>query len=186
MSKIIVSEFITADGVIAEPHWTFPYWSDEIAAYKFEELFSIDALLLGRVTYEGFAQAWPSQKDEQGYADRMNGLPKHVVSSTLQTADWNNSTVISGDVIAEITRLRQQPDYKLLIFGSGALIKSLSDAGLIDEYRLLVYPLALGKGQRLFDGIDAKLQLTETKSFPTGVVALHYTPAPAQEAPAEE
>jgi dihydrofolate reductase len=180
MGKITVSEFVTADGVMDEPMWTFTYWCPEIGAYKLDELFSSDALLLGRVTYQGFAQAWPKQTDEQGYADRMNGLPKHVVSTTLQTADWNNSTIVSGDVIAEISRLRQQPDYNLLIFGSRNLIKSLIEARLVDEYRLLVYPLTLGKGAGLFDGIDSKLQLTEMKSFPTGVVALHYAPAPAE------
>src|SRR5688500_16289938 len=137
MRKVIVSEFVSLDGVIEEPMWTGPYWNDEIAKFKFSELFSVDALLLGRNTYEGFAQAWPDQTDEQGYADRMNGMPKYVVSTTLQNAEWNNSHVISANVAEEVAKLKQEPGQDILIFGSGKLAESLLEAGLVDQYNLL-------------------------------------------------
>ena len=165
------------DGVMEDPAWTTPYWNAEIARFKFDELFTSGVLLLGRVTYQGFAAAWPGQTDEQGFADRMNNMPKVVVSTTLQTLDWNNSSLIQGNVAGEVSKLKQQPGQDILIYGSGALANSLMRHGLIDEYRLLVYPLILGKGKRLFqDGVKATLNLTDVKSFPSGVVALIYHP----------
>ena len=174
MRNVVATEYITLDGVIEEPAWTAPYWNDEIAAFKFDELFASDALLLGRVTYEGFAKAWPSMTDEQGFADRMNSMPKHVASTTLEAAEWNAS-LIKTDVAEEVSRLKQQPGQNLLIYGSGQLVQTLMQHNLIDEYRLLVYPVVLGSGKRLFkDGIAANLKLAETKTFSSGVVALIY------------
>jgi len=131
------------------------------------------------VTYQGFAAAWPTMKDDAGFADRMNGLPKYVVSTTLQTAEWNNSTIISENVVEEITRLKQQPGQDILVGGSGQLIQTLMQHDLIDEYKLMVHPVVLGGGQRLFrDGsANRVLTLVETKTFSSGVVVLTYQPA---------
>jgi len=179
MRRIVVSEFVTLDGVAEEPgKWSFPFWNEEIGKFKFDELFSSDALLLGRVTYQGFAKAWPSMHDEAGYGKRMNGFPKHVVSRTLEKLDWNNSHLIKGDVEKEVSKLKQQPGQDLLIFGSGQLVNALMQHDLIDEYRLLVYPIVLGSGKRLFsDANKANLKLVETKTFGSGVVLLRYQPS---------
>lgn len=175
MRKITVSEFVTLDGVMEDPAWTFPYWNDEMAKFKLDELLGSDALLLGRVTYQGFAAAWPSRTDEQGYADRMNHLPKHVVSTTLEKAEWNNSTLIKEKVAEHVTQLKQQPGQDILVFGSGTLVKTLRQHDLVDKYNLLLYPVVLGKGKRLFrDGSAATLKFVATKTFRSGVVALCY------------
>ena len=179
MRKLVVSEFVTLDGVAEEPgKWSFPFWSEEISKFKFDELFSSDALLLGRVTYQGFAAAWPSMTDEAGYAKRMNSFPKHVVSRTLEKLEWNNSHLIKGDVERELSKLKQQPGQDLLVFGSGQLVHALMQYELVDEYRLLVYPIILGSGKRLFsDANKATLKLVETKTFSSGVVLLRYQPS---------
>lgn len=187
MGKVVVSEFVSLDGVIEDPGgaekfehggWTIPYWSDDIGAFTFDELMTSDGLLLGRVTYEGFAAAWPGQADEAGFADRMNNLPKYVVSTTLDKADWNNSTIISGNVAEEVANLKEQGGQDILINGSGKLIQSLMPDNLIDEYRLLVYPIVLGSGKRLFQGgIDTTLKLVESRVFDSGVILLRYQPA---------
>jgi len=179
MRKVVVSEFVSLDGVIEEPSWTFQFSSEEQQKFKFDELFASDALLLGRVTYEGFAAAWPSATDEEGFADRMNGLPKYVVSTTLEEPlEWNNSRLIEGDVAEEVSRLKQQPGHDILIYGSGELLHTLMQHDLIDEYRLMVYPVVLGSGKRLFrDGINTTLRLVETRTFSSGVVVLSYRPA---------
>jgi dihydrofolate reductase len=190
MRKVVVTEFVSLDGVMEDPGgaegfehggWTIPYWGDDIGTFKQDELFASDALLLGRVTYEGFAAAWPSQTDEVGFADRMNGLPKYVVSTTLDKAEWNNSTIIKGDVAEEVARLKQQPGQDILVAGSAALARTLQQHGLVDEYRLLVYPVVLGSGKRLFGdaGAMTKLTLVEAKPFDSGVVALTYRLAEA-------
>ncbi len=186
MRKVIVSEFVTLDGVMEDPGgaekfehggWTMPYWNEEIGKFKFDELFASDALLLGRVTYQGFAAAWPSRTDEAGFADRMNSLPKFVVSTTLGKVEWNNSRLIKGNVAEEVSKLKQQPGQDILIAGSGELVHTLMQHDLIDEYRLLVYPVVLGSGKRLFqDGSKTTLRLVETKRFDSGVVLLHYQP----------
>lgn len=179
MRKVVVSEFLSLDGVMEEPKWTFPYWNDEIARFKHDELFGSEALLLGRVTYEGFAAAWPGRTDEGDYGDRINSMPKHVASTTLKEAEWN-ATTIKGDVAEAVSGLKDGSGQDLLVFGSGRLVQTLLRAGLVDEFRLLVYPIVLGKGQRLFgDGTDAKLTLTATQPFSSGVVALIYEPADA-------
>jgi dihydrofolate reductase len=178
MRKVIVSEFITLDGVVEAPNqWSFPYWNDEIAQFKRGELFAVDALLLGRTTYEGFAAAWPGRTDEAGYADRINGMPKHVVSTTLQQAEWNNSHVIGGNVAQEVARLKQEPGQDILVFGSGTLAEALLRDGLVDQYNLLVYPIVLGSGQRLFGaGGNTALKLVDSKTYGSGVVLLIYQP----------
>lgn len=177
MSKVVVTMFMSLDGVLDEPqNWSFPYWNDDIAKFKTDELLATDAHLLGRVTYEGFAAAWPSRSDEAGFADRMNSLPKYVVSTTLEKADWNNSTIIHENVADAISELKQQYDQDILVAGSATLIQTLLAHDLVDEYRLLVYPIVLGKGKRLFqDGSEAKLKLVESKSLGS-VVLLRYQP----------
>ena len=182
MRKVMVTEFIALDGVVEAPEkWSFPYWNDEIAKFKHDELFASDALLLGRVTYEGFAAAWPSRTDETGFADRMNSLPKFVVSTTLDKVEWNNSRLIKDNIAAEVSKLKQQPGQNILIYGSPTLVQTLMQHNLIDEYRLLAYPLVLGSGKRLFkEGNNATLKLVESKIFSTGVVALIYEPAQSE------
>jgi dihydrofolate reductase len=178
MRKVIVSEFVSLDGVVEAPDkWSFPYWNDDIEKFKYDELFATDALLLGRVTYQGFAAAWPSITEEQGYADRMNSLPKSVVSTTLETVEWNNSRLIRANVAEQVSRLKQHPGQDILVFGSPTLVQSLIPHNLIDQYHLLVYPVVLGSGKRLFgDGSNTALKLADTKTFGSGVVALIYQP----------
>ena len=169
--------FISLDGVIEAPEmWSFPYFDGEIGQLKHDELLATGAHLLGRVTYEGFSAAWPSRTDEQGFAQRMNGLPKYVVSTTLTRAEWNNSHVIKGDVADEVTRLKQQASGDILVAGSATLVQTLTEHDLVDEYRLLVYPIALGSGKRLFGDTSrqVKLKLLETRSFASGVVLQRY------------
>jgi dihydrofolate reductase len=181
MRKVIASEFVTLDGVIENPSWTFRFMGEEQQKYKFDELSASDALLLGRVTYEGFAAAWPHMTEKYGeYADMMNGYPKYVVSTTLEEPlEWNNSTLIKGNVADEVSRLKQQPGEEILIFGSGNLVNTLMRHDLIDEYRLMMFPIIVGSGQRLLaDGIDEMvLELVDMETFGSGVVVLTYRPA---------
>src|ERR1700722_19506547 len=188
MGKIIVSEFLTLDGVMEGPgneenfhrdKWSTRFPSKEGLKFAFDQLMASDALLLGRVTYEGFAKAWPSMKDEWGFADKMNGMPKFVVSTTLKEAEWNNSRVIRENVAEEITTLKQQIGRDILVYGSADLVRSLMQYDLIDEYRLMVFPIVLGAGKRLFeDGSDTTtLRLVEAETFSSGVVLLTYQPA---------
>lgn len=167
---------MSLDGVVEEPQkWSFPYWNDEIGKYKLEETLASDALLLGRVTYEGFAAAWPSRRDSEGFADKFNSMPKYVASRTLTKFEWNNSHLIKGDVAAGVAKLKQEPGQDIVIHGSPTLIRSLMPQDLIDEYRLLVYPITLGRGKRLFDeSSQANLTLVESKAYGTGVVKLVY------------
>lgn len=182
MRKIIVSEFVTLDSVMEAPNeWIFPYRHEAIAKFEFDQLFASDALLLGRVTYQIFADYWPSATDEAtpgaGYANRMNSIPKFVVSKTLQKSEWQNSNVIRVDIEQEIEKLKHQTGKDILIYGSGELVNTLMRHALIDEYRLLVFPIAIGIGKRLFQaGSQATLKLVETKSLGTGVVLLCYQP----------
>ncbi len=175
MRKLIVTEFMSVDGVMENPAWTFKYGHGDIEKYKLDELVASDALLLGRVTYEAFASAWPSTKDEQGFADRMNNYPKYVVSTTLDNGVWNNSHFIKANVVEEVSKLKQQPGRDILVGGSANLIQTLIRHNLVDQYTLLVYPVVLGNGKRLFqEGTQTNLKLVETKTFPTGVTALIY------------
>ena len=189
MRKVVVSEFVSLDGVMEEPGWTFQFASEEQERFKFDELSASDALLLGRVTYEGFAAAWPNMMEQYRgprraalgeYADMMNGYPKYVVSTTLEeTLQWNNSSLIKGNIAEEVLRLKQQPGTNVLIFGSADLVHTLMQHDLIDEYRLMVFPVVVGSGKRLFkDGSDTTvLRLVETKRFGSGGVVLSYQPA---------
>ncbi len=189
MSRIVLTEFISLDGVIEEPRWTFQFErGPDGGKFKFDELFAADALLLGRVTYEGFATAWPSMGTDD-FGKRMNGIPKYVVSSTMTDAgaNWGPTTVIRGDVVAEITKLKDQDLGNLLVEGSSQLAQTLIRHGLIDEYRLMLFPIVLGAGKRLFPpemSDSATLALTDVKPDRDGVMLLTYHPAPAKE-PAE-
>ncbi|QPC85160.1 dihydrofolate reductase [Phototrophicus methaneseepsis] len=175
MRKLVVTEFLSLDGVMDAPAWTAPYWNDEIANFKGEESLSSDALLLGRITYEGFAQAWPDSEDEG--AEYFNGVRKYVVSTTLDHAEWNNSVLIKDNIVEEIAKLKQQEGQNIIVHGSGALVQTLMEHDLVDVYRLLVYPVVVGQGKRLFkDGAQARLNLVESRSFGTGVTALVYEP----------
>lgn len=177
MRKVVLSEFITLDGVIENPRWTLQFFSDEAGKFKLDELFASDMLLLGRVTYEGFAEAWPTMTDEQGFADRMNSLPKAVATRTLTDLTWN-ATPLGDDVVAEVKNLKEEDgDGDILIGGSGKFARTLMEADLIDEYRLMVYPIVLGYGQRLFTSdLEKKLKLDRTVSLPNGVMVLSYSP----------
>jgi dihydrofolate reductase len=178
MRKIVVSEFLSVDGVMEAPEkWQFPYVSDDVAANIQAHILASDAVLLGRVTYETFAAYWPLQThNEFGIADKLNSQPKFVVSTTLKKADWNNSTLIKGNVIEEIARLKQQPGGLIDVTGSATLVQSLAKAGLVDEYRLLVHPIVVGSGKHLFnEGTDTiGLKLVNLTTFSSGVVALTY------------
>jgi dihydrofolate reductase len=189
MGKVVVSQFMTVDGVIDAPGggeafelggWAFQFdRGDEGNQFKLEELQKADALLLGRVTYQGFANAWPSRTDEFGFADRINTMPKYVVSSTLDKAEWTNSTVIRGNIPEEVAKLRRQPGGDILINGSPGLVSLLMDHDLIDEFRLMVFPVVLNAGKRLFNEGHkvAKLRLVESRPVgPDGVVILTYRP----------
>jgi dihydrofolate reductase len=147
--------------------------------FKFDELFASDALLLGRLTYEGFAKAWPDMTDDKGFADRMNGMPKYVVSTTLQDPEWNNSTVISTDVPKAVAALKEEPGKGILLAGSGQLLRTLTEQGLVDEYRLMTHPIVVGAGKHLFtEGFDQTvMHLVDTMTFSTGIVVLTYEPA---------
>ena len=192
MRKVVVSEFVSLDGVIEDPGgaggfdrggWSFRFdRGPEGDKFKFDELAAADALLLGRVTYEGFAAAWPQMEEHTGeYGAWMNSLSKHVASRTLaEPLEWNNSTLIKGDVAEEVSRLKEQPGKDILVFGSGELVRTLMEHDLIDEYRLMVFPIVVGKGKRLFgDTEESKaMKLVNTKQVgPDGVLILTYRPA---------
>jgi dihydrofolate reductase len=186
MRNVVVSEFITMDGVFGDPGgaektehggWSFKFSSDESAKYKYDELFAADALLLGRVTYEGFAAAWPAMTDDE-FGERMNGMPKYVASTTLDRVEWQNSHLIEGDVVEAVSALKQEDGQNILVGGSGELADSLLRADLVDELRFLVSPVVLGSGRRFFkDGSPPKvMELAEAVTFESGVLALTYRP----------
>nr|MDQ3375629.1 dihydrofolate reductase family protein [Actinomycetota bacterium] len=143
MRKVVVSEFVSLDGVMEDPSWTFQFPSEDRDQYKFDELAAADALLLGRKTYEGFAAAWPQMEEQTGeYGAWMKGYPKYVVSTTLEESlEWNNSTLIEGNVAEEVSRLKEQDGKDILVFGSAALVNTLVEQDLVDEYRLMVFPV---------------------------------------------
>ncbi|SRR5258708_968579 len=196
MRKLIVTEFMSLDGVFQAPGpdgsgfkyegWTFAYNSEEFGKFKYDELQQTDMLLLGRVTYEGFAKAWPSQKDPAGFADKFNSMPKYVVSKTLKKAEWNNSHIINGNVVEEIKKLKQSDPLSqssseakgdIVVHGSGTLARFLIEQGLVDGLTIMLYPVVLGTGKRLFQDITkTNLKLIETTPFKTGVVVLKYVP----------
>jgi dihydrofolate reductase len=187
MSKLIVSEFVTLDGVIeapggepTHPHsgWVFDFMSREQEQYKLDEVREAESLLLGRVTYEGFSAAWPERKGE--FAEKMNSMPKYVVSSTLsEPLEWSNSSLIRGDVAAEVAQLKQQDGGPVLVAGSQTLVHSLIENDLVDEFRVMLFPVLIGGGKRLFPESREKrsLKLVDTKTFESGVVVHTYEPA---------
>jgi dihydrofolate reductase len=184
VGKLVVTEFITLDGVIENPSWSFDFnRGDEGEEYKGNELKAADAQLLGRITYEGFAKAWPTMPDTGWFGDKMNGMPKYVASTTLKDEDatWNNTTVLRNDVEGHVQRLKKEVDGDILVAGSANLIQTLAAHHLVDEYRLMVYPIVLGGGKRLFqDGLPRlDLKLVHTQHVgPDGVVILTYHPKP--------
>jgi len=177
MGKIVVSEFVSADGVMEAPDtWQFPFQTEEMGTITERQIHDSDAFLLGRVTYEVFAGFWPTQThNEFGVADKLNSAPKYVVSTTLHKVDWNNSIQIKSNIIEEIRRLKQQAGNTIGVSGSATLVHSLLEAGLIDEIQMLVHPLVLGKGVRLFvEGYHTPLKLADSRILPHGVVFLSY------------
>ena len=174
MRKLVVTEFMTLDGNIGAPMWSAPYWGDDIAEFKSAESANSDTLLLGRMTYEGFAAAWPGRTDDPG-ADYFNGVEKVVVTSTLKNLEWQNSHLLQGDLISGVNELKSRDGQDITVHGSGTLARSLIKAGLVDELRLLVYPLTVGEGPRLFeDGMATTLKLVESKQMASGVVSMVY------------
>ena len=180
MRKINAGLFTSLDGVVEAPEqWTGPYFNDQVGQAVGALMAANDAMLLGRVTYEGFAAAFGGQSG--GMADQMNNTPKYVVSSTLTSADWQNSTLISGDIAGQIAELKRQPGQNIGMSGSSALVGWLLRHGLLDRLDLLVFPVVLGTGKRLFSEPDGELALalTGSEAFSTGVVHLSYEPARA-------
>jgi dihydrofolate reductase len=186
MGKIVVTEFISLDGVIEDPGGAEDYrhggWAFEFERgaegdkFKLEELMEAEAQLLGRVTYEGFAAAWPKMDDEAGFAAKMNGMPKYVVSSSLERADWENTTILSGDPADSVATLKEKVDGVILVAGSATLVRSLIEHELVDELRLMVFPVLLGQGKRLFPEGEAnhRLQLAEAKTVGDGISLVRY------------
>jgi dihydrofolate reductase len=177
--RVVASTYLTLDGYFDEPGlWSFPFWSDEASQFKARELFASDAQLLGRVTYEGFAAAWPTMNEGE-FGEKMNSMPKYVASRTLDTATWN-ATIMKGDVADAVRELKEEDGGDLLIYGSGQLIDYLTAHDLIDEYRMMVVPIVLGSGtKRLFIGVPQRtFTLVESLTFPKGVVINTYHPAP--------
>ena len=187
MGRIVVTEFVSLDGVMEAPGggedykhagWTFEIdRGEEGNKFKLDETLGAEALLLGRRTYEGFAAAWPAREGE--FADKLNGMPKYVVSSTLEDPEWNNSTVLKGDLVEEVSKLRDTTAGDIYVHGSAQLVQALVEHDLVDELRLMVFPVVLGSGKRLFDGTSDKkrLRLAESRTVGDGVTILIYQPA---------
>ena len=182
--RVVAAEYVSVDGRMqmedpdggdeARGGWTAQYWNEELSEMQREQLFASDALLLGRVTYESFAATWPTFTDEQGFAERMNSLPKYVASRSLKgPLEWN-ATLMQGDAVEAVRKLKDEAGRDLLIYGSGQLVNALVGARLIDEYRLMVHPIILGRGKRLFEDESAKagLSLVDTQTTATGVATL--------------
>jgi dihydrofolate reductase len=179
MKRLKLAMYVSLDGVVEDPSWTGPFWSDQLADLQAEYLFSSDALVLGRVTYEGFAAAWPGMEEATGdFGRTMNSMPKYVASRTLHDAEWN-ATVIDGDVPAAVAALKEGDGGDLLVYGSGTLVDELTRHGLIDEYRLMVHPVLVGSGKKLFESVGdtVDLKLADTVTTDTGVAVLTYLPA---------
>jgi dihydrofolate reductase len=187
MGKLVVTEFVSLDGIIEDPGgaesfrhggWTFEFQTgDASGQFKFKELMASDAQLLGRVTYEGFAKAWPTMEGTGEFGEKMNSMPKYVVSSTLTEPTWENTTVLSGDLTSEVNALKQQYEGDILVAGSARLVQGLLERDLVDELRLMVFPILLGGGKPLFGDLGDKLRLErgETLELGDGVVVLTYT-----------
>lgn len=173
MGRILAVEYLTLDGVFENPSWTQPYFDQEVGAYQGEAQSWADALLMGRVTYDGMSQAWPAMGDDPSTgADIMNSIGKYVPTSTLTEPTWN-TTFLSGNVIDQITRLKDDEDRNLLLYGSGQLAETLREASLIDEYRLLICPIVLGQGRRLFtSGAPSTFTVARSRTAPSGMILL--------------
>ena len=189
MRNVVVSEYVTLDGVMEDPggvdtfkegNWHFPFLNEEAQKYKHDELFACDALLLGRRTYQEFAPVWPQVSDETGYADRINSLPKYVVSTTLSELSWNNSRLIKGNLAQEVTKLKHEAGQDILVFGSGELVYQLAQENLIDEYRIMIHPVIVGSGKRLFGerSTPKAFRLVSSKRLGASIVMLTYQPIP--------
>lgn len=186
MGRIVVTEYVSLDGVMEAPGggeefkhagWTFEIErGDEGAKFKLDETLNSEALLLGRLTYEAFAAAWPSMTDDLGFADKFNSMPKYVISSTLEKAEWNNSTILKGDVVEEVTTLRETPGGDIVVHGSGQLVRTLLEHDLVDELRLMIFPVVLGTGKRLFGDTNDKkrLHLTDSRTAGDGIIIATY------------
>jgi dihydrofolate reductase len=189
VGKLVVSEFVTVDGVMEDPGggesfehggWAFKFErGEEGDKFKLDETLEADALLLGRVTYQGFAAVWPTIEDEAGFADKMNSMPKRVVSSTLKELTWNNSALVEGDLTDAVTKLKDEFGGDILVAGSATLVQALVADDLVDELRLMVYPIVLGSGKRLFGELDRPKSFQLVESRPVGdegVLILTYQP----------
>lgn len=185
MRKVTAGLFVSLDGVVESPEkWHFPYFNDEMGEAVEAAIAASDAMLLGRVTYQEFAAYWPGvSSEDEPFATHMNNTPKYVVSKTLDKAEWNNSTLISGNVAEEITKLKQQSGKNIGITGSATLVQSLLQDDLLDELGLMIHPVVVGSGKRLFQegGGPKGLKLVDSMTFSTGVVSLTYQPAGMQE-----
>ena len=189
MGRIVVTEFVSLDGVVEDPGGSedFKYggWSFEIDRgdggnkFKLDETMDAEALLLGRVTYEGFADAWPQRDGE--FADKFNNMPKYVVSSTLENPEWTNTTVLDGDLVEAVTKLKEEQDGDIVVHGSAQLAQALVENDLVDEIRLMVFPVVLGQGKRIFGETTNKkpLKLTDSQTVGDGVAIMVYEPAAA-------
>jgi dihydrofolate reductase len=178
MRKLKLAMYVSLDGVVEDPAWTGPYWNDQLSDIQAEYLYSSDALVLGRVTYEGFAAAWPGMEESTGgFGKKMNSMPKFVASRTLTSGEWN-STILEGDLADEVATLKEQDGGDLLIYGSGDVVDELTRHGLIDEYRLMVHPVVVGSGKKLFQGLSSTtgLKLADTVTTDAGVAVLTYVP----------
>lgn len=176
MAKLIVTEFMTLDGMFEDPAPPPGYPSPDIGKFKYDELFESDALLLGRVTYEGFARYWPTQGSSD-FADRMNSLPKFVATTTLKELEWN-AKALEGDIVTAIQKLKEQEGQNLLMYGSGTFAQTLLKHNLVDELRVLLYPLIRGNGKRFFSGdYNLPLKLASSREMGSGVILLTYAPA---------
>jgi dihydrofolate reductase len=181
MRKIIAGLFMSLDGVVESPEqWQFPYFNDEMGQALGSSMAASDTLLLGRRTYQEFAAVWPGRGSDDPVGAYMNNTPKLVASTTLDSTDWHNSTVLDGDLAEQIGKLKQQPGKNITVTGSITLVRSLLHDGLLDELALMVCPIVVGHGQRLFDDWSDQLPLNlqDAKTFSTGVLSLTYTPAP--------
>jgi dihydrofolate reductase len=174
MRKIVHAVYVSLDGVIDEPMWTGPFFNDELGALQRQQLFASDALLLGRVTYEAFAHVWPTMTDDDGFAERMNTMPKYVASRTLEEPTWA-ATFLRDDAVAEVERLKKEDGGDLLVYGSAMFADVLTEAGLIDEYKVMLFPTVVGTGTRLFQGASVeRLALRNVVTTSTGVAMLTY------------
>jgi dihydrofolate reductase len=178
--RLVATEYLSLDGVFEEPGlWSGPFFGEEAGQFKWAELQASDALLLGRKTYEGFAASWPSMPGTGEFGEKMNSMPKYVVSSTLGKVDWTGSRLIKGNMVDEVRKLKEKPGQDLLLSGSAQLVNALMHEDLIDVYRIMLHPIVLGKGKRLFpdEGWTRALELTGTQRFSSGILILEYGPA---------